>query len=190
MAGQPQEPTWQPTAPDQDRAAWQQPSYTPPAGSPHENTYAYAQQPGQTRQGYPPPSYPPQGPPQGGQQWQQIAGLTSAGQGRPGKVRAPGEKGFLGSLFDFSFTSMVTPKLIKALYGLFTAWTALWVIILLRFGFHYGTAAGIFVLVIVVPIFVLLTLGVYRVILEAFMVLHRIHDELKTMRGNGEQQQG
>jgi hypothetical protein len=141
-------------------------------------------------QGYPPPSYTPQGgQPQGAPQWQAIAGMTPAGQGgRPPKVRTPGEKGFLGSLFDFSFESMVTPKVIKALYVLFTAWTVLWALIFIRFGFQYGALAGIFILVIVVPIYLLLTLGVYRVILEAFMVIHRMHDELKSIRANTEQQ--
>ncbi len=198
MAGHPQEPAWQPPAQDQARSAWQ-PSYTPPAGSQHDSTYAFPQpgqqgmpgQPGQPGQGYPPPTYPPQGgQSQGAPQWQAIAGLTAAGQARGAKVRAPGEKGFIGSLFDFSFTSMVTPKIIKVLYALFTAWTALWALIFIRFGFHYGAVAGIFILVIVVPIFLLLTLGAYRVVLEAFMVLHRIHEELKTIRANGEQQQG
>ena len=44
----------------------------------------------------------------------------------PAKQRKqPGEKGFVGSLFDFSFSTFVTPKIIKVLYVLFTIWTAL-----------------------------------------------------------------
>jgi len=42
-----------------------------------------------------------------------------------------------------------------------------------------GMVAGIFVLIVIVPIYVLLTLGVYRVILEAFMVVFRIYEETK-----------
>jgi hypothetical protein len=34
-------------------------------------------------------------------------------------------------------------------------------------------------LIVIVPIYVLLTLGVYRVILEAFMVVFRIYEETK-----------
>ncbi len=34
-------------------------------------------------------------------------------------------------------------------------------------------------LIVIVPIYVLLTLGVYRVILEAFMVIFRIYEETK-----------
>jgi hypothetical protein len=195
----PQEPSYAPQEPSYSPAesgySPPEPSYTPPAGSGHDNTYAYGQAspppppPPMPGQGYPPPTYgPPGGQQQGAPQWQAIAGLSQAGQGQSAKVRAPGEKGFLGSLFDFSFTSMVTPKVIKALYVLFTAWTALWALIFIRLGFHYGAVAGIFILVILVPIFLLLTLGVYRVVLEAFIVLHRIHEELKSIRANGEQQ--
>ena len=49
---------------------------------------------------------------------------------RPAQPRAAAEKGFLGSLFDFSFKSFVTPKIIKVLYVLFTIWTALVALIL------------------------------------------------------------
>jgi hypothetical protein len=178
MAGQPQEPSWQPIGQEQTRgAAWPQqpPAYTPPGGS-APDAFAYTQQqPGygqQQGQGYPPPAW---------------AGQDQYGQSATGHAAKPaGEKGFLGSLFDFSFNSFVTPKIIKVLYVLFTIWTVLWALILLRFGFHYGVAAGIFVLIVVEPIFILLTLGVYRVILEAFMVVFRIYEETKKIseRGN------
>ena len=98
----------------------------------------------------------------------------------PAQPRAKGEKGFIGSLFDFSFDSFVTPKIIKVLYVLFTIWTALVSLLIAIIGFRTGGAvAGIFVLVIIVPIYVLLTLGVYRVVLEAFMVIFRIYEETK-----------
>src|SRR6185437_9724287 len=92
-------------------------------------------------------------------------------------------KGFFGALFDFGFTSFVTPKIIKALYVLYTVWMVVWALIFLRLGFKYGGAAGgIFTLIVVDPIFLLLTLGAYRVILELFMVIHRIHDEVRAIR--------
>ena len=42
-------------------------------------------------------------------------------------------------------------------------------------------------LIIIVPIYVLLTLGVYRVMLEAFMVIFRIYEETKKIRERTEQ---
>jgi hypothetical protein len=115
-------------------------------------------------------------------QWQGQA--PSQWKARQGPVKAPSAtRGFVASLFDFSFTSFVTPKIIKALYVLVTIWTVIWALIFIRLGFKYGGGpGGIAVLVIVVPVFGLLTLGAYRVLLEFFMIVHRIHDELKALR--------
>ena len=154
MAGQPPEPSLQPTQQDQGltqgRPAWPPSTYTPPGGSgqpgyaapsysasgqdqaqaqgypPQDQTYtSLGQGQGQGQgqyQGYQPPSYaqPGQGAAMPPPQWQ-------AAPPAPAKTRqrTAGEKGFLGSLFDFSFTSLVTPKIIKVLYVLFTIWTAL-----------------------------------------------------------------
>ena len=133
-----------------------------------------ASYPGQD-QGYP----PPQG--QSTPQWQAAAAAANS--------KAAGHaKGFIGSLFDFSFNSFVTPKIIKVLYVLITAWTVLWALIFLRFGFKYGGAAGgFFTLLIVDPILILLTLGVYRMVLELFMVVHKMHDDLKAIRERDDQ---
>jgi hypothetical protein len=170
-------------------------AYPPPDQSytGHEQTYTSAGQ-GQGQgqdyqnyQGYQPPSYgAPQGQGASGPppQWQAAPGAPAAA-----RTKQPGEKGFIGSLFDFSFSSMVTPKIIKVLYVLFTIWTALIGLIILVIGFKTGgVTAGLFVLIIVEPIFLLLTLGIYRVVLEAFMVIFRIYDEMKQIRANTEKQ--
>src|ERR1700722_16750589 len=159
MSGSPPEPpSWQPVGQDQTQAraaAWPPPP------------------PGQ-EQGYPGQDQTFVG--QDHSQWQ-IPGMQAA---HPAQPRAKGERGFVGSLFDFSFNSFVTPKIIKVLYVLFTIWTALVSLLIAIIGFRTGGfLAGIFVLVIVVPIYVALTLGVYRVILEAFMVVFRIYEETK-----------
>jgi Domain of unknown function (DUF4282) len=194
--------------------AWQQPpSYTPPGGSAssQENTatsYGYGQQ--AASQAYGAPSYAvgqDQGYGAAGQSYQdyqQVGGYGAAsGQGqaagtpqwqsgiagaKPGsQPRQRGERGFVGSLFDFSFKSFVTPKIIKVLYILFTIWTALFALIILIVGFKTGgMAGGLFTLIIVEPIVVLLTLGIYRVVLEAFMVVFRIYEETQKIRENSE----
>lgn len=229
MAGQPPEPSFQPSGPEQGltqgRPAWQQPpppAYTPPPAAPggqqgygaqsypaQDQGYVPPEQqayPGQDQtytslgqgqdyqgyQGYQPPSYGAQqgqgqgaGAGSGTPQWQGIAGV------KPGAARTkqPGERGFLGSLFDFSFSSFVTPKIIKVLYVLFTIWTGLIGLTILVIGFRTGgVAGGLFTLIIIEPIFILLTLGVYRVVLEAFMVLFRIYEETKKIREGNENQ--
>ena len=236
MAGQPPEPSFQPSAQDsgltQGRPAWQAPpSYTPPAGSgggtgggqayaasapsynpqdqpsynPQDQGYQAHDQtqtnlgqgqsqdyPGyqgyqQGYQGY--GAQQGQGAPTPPPQWSAIAGMQQVPSGRS---KSQGDKGFIGSLFDFSFTSMVTPKIIRALYILFAAWTGLWALIFLGISIHYHNSWGtpfIFItLFIIDPIFILLTLGVYRVVLEAFMVVFRIYEETKKIRENAESQ--
>jgi len=205
LAGQPQEPSWQSGAQDQTRQDWR--TYPPPSAdnADRQDSYGYPQSPGGQGYGqgypqqttYPGPSYTGadqafsgQDQAYAGQQgqaaphWQAVAGMSQA----PAKGKAKGDtKGFLGALFDFSFTSFVTPKIIKVLYVLITVWTVIWALVFLRLGFRYGGAAGgFFTLVVVDPILVLLTLGVYRVVLEFFMVVHRMHDDLKALRDRGE----
>ena len=210
MAGQPPEPSYQQSGQDQDltqgRPVWQQPSYAPPAGASGGQAYQAQEQayPGpdqtytsqgqgqgyQDYQGYQPPGYGAQqgqGAGAGTPQWQGIPGAT------PGSVRAKarpsGDKGFVGSLLDFSFTSLVTPKIIKALYMLVTIWTALIGLLILVGGFKIGgISGGLFTLIIIEPIFLLVTLGVYRVVLEAFMVIFRIYEETKKIRESNESQ--
>ena len=162
----------------------------------HEQTYtnlgqgqgqAQAQgQEYQNYQGYQPPNYAAQqgqGAPTPPPQWQAAPPPVQA------RAKHPGERGFVGSLFDFSFSSFVTPKIIKVLYVLFTIWTALIGITILIVGFKTGgLAGGLFTLIIIEPIFLLLTLGIYRVVLEAFMVIFRIYEETKKIREGSESQ--
>jgi uncharacterized membrane protein len=204
LAGQPQDPSWQSAAQDQTRQDWR--AYPPPPDgqAAGQDTYAYPQSGGgqgygqgyPQQSGYPGPSYTaadqafsgqdqgypgPQG--QAAPHWQAVAGMSQAAP----KGKARGDKGFLAALFDFSFTSFVTPKIIKVLYVLITIWTVIWALVFLRLGFRYGGAAGgFFTLVVVDPILVLITLGVYRMVLELFMVVHRMHDDLKALRDRGE----
>jgi hypothetical protein len=99
-------------------------------------------------------------------------------------ARRPAGKGFVASLFDFSFTSFVTPKVVKGLYILGTIWTALWAILLFLIGLHFGHASfGTFIfLIVAVAVFILLSLGVLRVVLEYFMVLFRINENIQQLR--------
>ena len=204
MAGQPQEPSWQSAAQDQTRQDWR--AYPPPSAdnADRQDSYGYPQSAGgqgygqgyPQQAGYPGASYTAQDQAYSGQDqgyagsqgqaphWQAVAGMSQA----PPKGKSKGSsKGFLGALFDFSFTSFVTPKIVKVLYVLITIWTVIWALVFLRLGFKYGGAAGgFFTLIVVDPILVVLTLGVYRMVLELFMVVHRMHDDLKALRDRAE----
>lgn len=205
-------PAWQPSYTPPGGAAGGQQDYSAPSyGASDQAPYAPQDQAGYSRpdqayaaqdqtytsvgsgqdyqgyQGYQPPSYgaqPGQGAPTPPPQWQAMPGVQP---GAKRTKRAAGEHGFLGSLFDFSFNSFVTPKIIKVLYVLFTIWTVLIGLTILVVGFRTGGfAAGLFVLIIVEPIFFLLTLGIYRIVLEAFMVVFRIYEEMKQIREQNE----
>lgn len=186
----------------QDRAAFAPPApptRQEPGVTQHDQVYLGADQPyGGADQSYGGPSGTP-GQDQGTPQWQDQSGPQWQDQGTPqwqsqapsqwksssqGSAKTAGaSKGFVSSLFDFSFSSFVTPKIIKALYVLVTIWTVIWALIFLRLGFKYGgVAGGFFTLIVVVPVFGLLMLGAYRMLLEFFMVVHQIHDELKAIR--------
>ena len=207
MASSPPEPSYQPSGQDsgltQGRPAWQvPPAYPPPAGTPSytpqdQGYAAHDQTQTSLGQGQDYPGY--QGYQQGYQGYsaQQNQGAPtpppqwSAGQGMQqvpgGRAKSPGDRGFIGSLFDFSFSSFVTPKIVKVLYVLITIWTALLALTVLILGFRTGgLAGGLFTLIIIEPIFILLTLGIYRVVLEAFMVVFRIYEETKKIRENAE----
>jgi len=84
------------------------------------------------------------------------------------------EKGFFGSLFDLSFSSLVTTKVIKVLYVLSMIIIGLSALVFIGAAFAESVAAGLFVLVIVAPLVALLYLIYARVILEVIIVLFRI----------------
>jgi hypothetical protein len=173
MAGQPLDGSWA-----QSR---QQPQPYEQAGSDEQVPY----QP-----------YPPQqqyAPGAAGEDYQQAG--YHAYQGNQA-YQAPGRgtrqvtrsKGFIASLFDFSFSSFVTPKLIRALYVLATIWTAVITIafcsLMVRIGGGGGTT--IIFLIIAAPILFLLGVGSVRVVLEFFMVLHRVNENIQAIRDRGD----
>ncbi len=78
------------------------------------------------------------------------------------------------SLFDFSFTSLVTTKLIKVLYGLSIAVLALGSLFFVLIAFSASSTAGAFMLIFGAPLFFLLGVCYTRVMLEIMIVLFRI----------------
>jgi hypothetical protein len=119
-------------------------------------------------------------------QWQPAPGVRHA----PGRAKAPDEKGFVGSLFDYSFTSLITPKIVKGLYIMATAMTAFGLLVIYGLGrtlAHGSVGSGLIVLLVFGIPYALLSLGVTRLILEAADILFKIHEELKTIRRQGEQ---
>ncbi len=95
-------------------------------------------------------------------------------------------KGFVGSLFDFGFTSFVTPKVVKVVYVLIMAGLALAELGYLLFAFRESVIFGIISLVILCPLSFFVYLALWRILLELFIVVFRIADDLRSIRERGE----
>ena len=137
-------------------------------------------------QGYQAPDYGVQASQSQGAGAHAWPGTADARSGT--RTKQQGEKGFLGALFDFSFSSMITPKIVKALYVLSAVMVLVGLIVIYLIGHatsHSVGAAIFFVLLIGTP-FALLSLGVTRLVLEAAIVVFRIYEELKRIREQGE----
>jgi uncharacterized protein DUF4282 len=85
------------------------------------------------------------------------------------------QKGFFASLFDISFSSLITTKVIKVVYviSMVVIGLAALVFIIAAAASDDG-AGGLIFAIIVTPIFALLYLIYTRIILEVIIVLFRI----------------
>jgi hypothetical protein len=83
-------------------------------------------------------------------------------------------KGFLSSLFDTSFSSLITTRVIRVIYIISMVVIALAALFWVAAAFARSPAAGLLVLIIVAPIVSLLYLIYTRVLLEVIIALFRI----------------
>ena len=121
------------------------------------------------------------------------AGMADAGMARPSaepptagvRHQTAGTKGFLSSLFDFGFTSFVTPTVIKVLYVLILIGTVLSALAFTITAFKASAIFGIGVLVIGDPLFIIIVLAFYRIILEFFIVIFRVSEDIRAIRERG-----
>ena len=84
------------------------------------------------------------------------------------------EKGFFASLFDVSFSSLITTKVIKVLYVLSMVLIGLMALVIVASAFTQSVGAGVFTLLILAPLAALLYLIYVRVILEVIICVFRI----------------
>lgn len=151
-----------------------------------------------SRGAYGPPGQPQYGPGQGQGQGAgypaQGAGYPAQGAGYPGPSGAGSPqssqqfsdaKGFIASLFDFGFTSFVTPKVVKVLYVLIMIVLSLAALVYTIIAFRLNAIFGLFVLIIGDPLFLIISLALYRISLELFVVIFRIADDIRAIRERG-----
>jgi hypothetical protein len=83
-------------------------------------------------------------------------------------------QGFLASLFDTSFASLITPRVIKVIYIISMVVIGLAALFWIVAAFSQSVALGLVVLVIAAPLVSLLYLIYTRVLLEVIIALFRI----------------
>ncbi|MCB1037930.1 MAG: DUF4282 domain-containing protein [Acidimicrobiales bacterium] len=116
-----------------------------------------------------------------------AAAPTPAGIGVPPSTMGPGPdvpvdaKGFFKSLYDFQFDHFVTPKLIRLFYAIFVIALSI-VAVLMFLGALASGSEGVFVALIIIPIFYVLYLIITRVYFELIAALFRIADDLRAIR--------
>ena len=127
-----------------------------------------------------------------------AAAAADAGPARPDAERpaiavpeptprdAADTRGFLGALFDFGFTSFVTPKVIKVLYMLIVIGTVVSALVVTIIAFKASTVFGFLMLVFGDPLFILIVLAIYRIILEFFVVTFRVAEDIRALRERGD----
>ena len=98
---------------------------------------------------------------------------------------APASRGFFGSLFDFSFSSFVTGKLIKVLYVLAIILAALGAVGIIVFANSPMSTMNPVVAIIVAPIIFLLYIILARVQLEILIVIFRMSEHLAEIAEQG-----
>src|SRR3954447_25607423 len=83
------------------------------------------------------------------------------------------QKGFFASLFDISFSSLITTRIIKIVYVIILVVIGLVALVALIAGIARG-GASIIATIIIVPIAALLYTILFRIYLEIVIVLFRI----------------
>jgi Domain of unknown function (DUF4282) len=91
------------------------------------------------------------------------------------------ESGFFGSLFDFSFMNVVTPRLVKVIYILVMIFTGLAAVGLIVGMAKVNAGLGIVALVVVAPLYFLVTVSLWRMLLEVLTAIVKMEKHLATL---------
>jgi len=127
---------------------------------------------------------PPGAPPPGAFQ----QGLPHHGPAQPGPAQhgptqqGADSKGFFGALFDFSFTSFVTTRIIKVLYALIMVLAVLSALLFTITMFRVNAVLGLLTLIIGDPLFIIIVMAFWRLVLESFVVVFRIAEDVRALR--------
>jgi len=85
--------------------------------------------------------------------------------------------GFLPSLFDFSFTSFVTPKIVRFVYVLAAVWAVVLYVIVVISSFTQSVSSGLIALVFG-PLVAIIWLAIVRIGLEFAISIVRMSEDV------------
>ncbi len=114
-----------------------------------------------------------------------AAGSGHASRQRP-QLPLEESRNFLNALFDFGFTSFVTPKVVKVLYLLIVVVVGLSALAFAVTMLASNLVLGLIVLLIGAPLYFLVVTALYRITLEFFMVIFRMAEDIRALRERGE----
>ncbi len=122
-----------------------------------------------------PPQQHPQGPPWGG------PGGGGSGGGAIYGGSPSAAKTFFPKLFDLSFREFITPSVVKVLYvlamiGVVFAWLGLAIS-----GFRSSVGLGLFLLLIIGPLYALFLLILLRVTMEFYVAVIRVAEDVREL---------
>jgi uncharacterized membrane protein len=95
------------------------------------------------------------------------------------------DKGFIGALFDLSFSEFVTTRVIKVLYIIGIIVSAVFSIYFMFQGFSRGFFAGVGSIVLSPVVFFLMVV-LLRIYMEIVIVLFRIAENIQRLAHGGE----
>ena len=181
--GDPGRPFYRPEQPGTGQAAggFGYPPQPPPQAPPSQPPPNQPPPPGQYAQTRPQPQVGSE-PPAGHQQPPRPPQARPQPQSQPHAEA----RGFLGALFDFGFTSFVTPKVVKVLYPLIMVFTGLTALAFVAGAFHASTGLGFLTLLVLAPLFFLVVTAIYRILLEFFIVIFRVAEDIRALRERGD----
>jgi hypothetical protein len=90
------------------------------------------------------------------------------------------ERGFISSLFDFSFSEFITPKIVSALYMIGVILAGISALAMIFMGFTSGVLVGLLA-IIVSPLLFFLNVIVLRLWLEIIIVLFKIYGGIRAL---------
>ena len=109
-------------------------------------------------------------------------GVQQGPAGAPAVDQVDTAKSFFGKLFDFSFRSYITPSIVRVVYLLTIAAVVIGWLAFSVAAFATSTAFGLFMLLILGPLYGFFVLVLMRISLEFYTAVIRIAEDVSALR--------